>query len=150
MDRSEIQAQVQAYADRIFRAAEDAEKRLLGDLLFSLEGYEFANHLVWWAIYVGNFRDILGASAQVELAPWWEVPQEVVRKLNGREGLDPQGQRFLRIRFADSPDFEFWLTFYHDGKLSHSLFAVYEEPSQPSSVSSSQRGSRQAVAVRQE
>jgi len=139
MDRSEIQAQVQAYADRISRAAEDAEKRLLGDLLFSLEGYEFANHLVWWAIYVGNFRDILGASAQVELAPWWEVPQEVVRKLNGREGLDPQGQRFLRIRFADSPDFEFWLTFYHDGKLSHSLFAVYEE-----------RGSRQAVAVRQE
>jgi hypothetical protein len=141
MDRSEIQARVQAYANRIFRAAEDAEKRILGDLLFTtLEGYESANHSVWWAIYVGNFRDILGASAQVELAPWWEVPQEVVRELNGQEGLDPQRQRFLRIRFADSPDFEFWLIFYYDGKLSRSLFAVYEEPSQPSSVSSSQRG----------
>jgi hypothetical protein len=100
----------------------------------------------FWSRYALRLGTILGA--QVEPAPSWEVPDEVlheVRKLIGWEDSDLALRlwvRALRIRFPDMPDFVFWLVFdYYEGALfpNFSVVVINEVLSSLSSDSSGRR-----------
>jgi hypothetical protein len=108
---------------------------------------EVPKGIFFWSRYARRLGTILGA--EVEPAPWWEVPGEVlreVRELIGWEDSDLALRlwvRALRIRFVDMPGLVFWLVFdYHEGGLppNFSLVVIHEAPSSLSSDSSGRRG----------
>ena len=108
---------------------------------------EVPQGIFFWSRYALRLGTILGA--EVEPAPSWEVPGEVlreVRELIGWEDSDLALRlwvRVLRIRFADMPGLVFWLVFdYHEGGLppNFTLVVIHEAPSSLSSESSGRRG----------
>lgn len=108
---------------------------------------EVSQGIFFWSRYALRLGTILGA--EVEPAPSWEVPEEVlreVRELIGWEGSDLALRlwvRALRIRFADMPGLVFGLVFdYQEGGClpNFSLVVIHEAPSSLSSDSSGRRG----------
>jgi hypothetical protein len=130
----EVQAKVLRRMRRISEAVEEAWG-------------EEPRGVFYWTRYALRLGAILGA--EVEPAPSWEVPGEVlheVKQLIGWEGSDLAlrlQMRALRIRFADLPGLVFWLVFdYHEGAFlpNFSLVVIHEAPSSLSSGSSGRRG----------
>jgi hypothetical protein len=131
----EVQGQVLRDMRRISEAVEEAWGKVPQGLFF-------------WTRYARRLGAILGA--EVELAPSWEVPGEVlreVRELIGWEGSDLTLRlwvRALRIRFAHLPALVFWLVFDHQGggllPPNFSVVVIHEAPSSLSSDSSGLRG----------
>ena len=108
---------------------------------------EVPQGIFFWSRYALRLGTILGA--EVEPAPSWGVPGEVLREVKeliGWEGSDLALRfwvRALRIRFVDMPGLVFWLVFdYHEGGLppNFSLVVIHEAPSSRSSDSSCRRG----------
>jgi len=110
---------------------------------------EVPQGLFFWARYARRLGTILGA--EVEPAPSWEVPREVlheVGELVGWEGSDFALRlrvRALRIRFANRPALVFWLVFVFDhGEASRLpnffVVAMYEAPAWLSAGSSGRLG----------
>ena len=108
---------------------------------------EVPQGISFWSRYALHLGTILGA--EVEPAPSWEVPGEVLhqfREFIGWEGSDRALRlwvRALRIRFADMPGLLFWLVFYYQegSRLPNfSVVVVHEAPSSLSSGSSGRRG----------
>jgi hypothetical protein len=132
--------------------AEEVQDKLLWRMRRISEAVEEAwgeepRGVFYWTRYARRLGAILGA--EVEPAPPWEVPREVlheVKRLIGWEGSERAlrfGVRALRIRFADLPGLVFWLVFdYEEGGLlpNFSLVVIHEAPSSPSSGSSGRRG----------
>jgi hypothetical protein len=108
---------------------------------------EVPQGISFWSRYALHLGTILGA--EVEPAPSWEVPEEVLREFGefmGWEGSDLAlrlSVRALRIRFADMPGLVFWLVFDYQegGRLPNfSVVVIHEAPSWLSSGSSGRRG----------
>jgi len=108
---------------------------------------EVPQGISFWTRYALRLGTILGA--EVEPAPSWEVPGEVLRefgKLIGWEDSDLAlrlSVRALRICFADMPGLVFWLVFdYYQGGLppNFSVVCIREASSSLSSDSSDPRG----------
>jgi hypothetical protein len=132
--------------------AEEVQAKLLRRMRRISEAVEEAwgevpQGISFWSRYALRLGTILGA--EVEFAPSWEVPGEVlreVRELIGWEDSDLALRlwvRALRIRFADMPGLVFWLVFdYHQGGLppNFSVVVIHEAPSSLSSGSSGRRG----------
>jgi hypothetical protein len=92
--------------------------------------------IFFWSRYALRLGTILGA--EVEPAPSWEVPGEVLREIGeliGWEGSDLTLRlwvRALRIRFVDMPGLVFWLVFdYYEGGLppNFSVVVIHEASS---------------------
>jgi len=108
---------------------------------------EVPQGISFWSRYALRLGTILGA--EVEPAPSWEVPGEVLREFGefmGWEGSDLAlrlSVRALRIRFGDMPGLVFWLVFDYQegGRLPNfSVVVIHEAPSSLSSGSSGRRG----------
>jgi hypothetical protein len=107
---------------------------------------EVPQGISFWSRYALHLGTILGA--EVEPAPSWEVPEEVLHEFGefmGWEGSDLAlrlSVRALRIRFADMPGLVFWLVFDYQegGRLPNfSVVVIHEAPSSLSSGSSGWR-----------
>ena len=132
--------------------SEEVQRKLLRRLRRISEAVEetwgeVPQGIFFWSRYALHLGTIL--AAEVEPAPSWEVPGEVLREFGefmGWEGSDLAlrlSVRALRIRFADMPGLVFWLVFdYQEGGLppNFSVVCIREASSSLSSDSSGRRG----------
>jgi len=108
---------------------------------------EVPQGLFFWTRYARRLGTILGA--EVEPAPSWEVPREVLREVGELVGWEGSyfalrlRVRALRIRFANRPALVFWLVFdYGEASRLPNFFvvAMYEAPAWLSAGSSGRLG----------